>query len=108
MSATPTSPGVPVQPQPIEQPVIPLPAPIAAMTSAQSLGHVGVLVAAVGLMWSRIDAIEERFDRIEVQIDVLAHEVQTLSTMMQVDRARVVTPEAFNELEKRVTVLEAR
>lgn len=104
MSDTPTPPAA----KPSESPVVPLPAPIAALASLGNLGHVGAILAAVGLMWSRIDALEERFDRIEVQIDVMSREVVNLSTVMQVQTARTVTADDFAELERRVTVLEAR
>jgi len=103
MTETPTIPG-----DVKTASVVPLPGPVAALASLGNLGQVGALLAAVGLMWARIDAIEDRFDRIEIQIDELSRSVVEMSTMMQVDRARVVSSDDFAELERRVTILEAR
>jgi len=103
MTETPTTPG---DAKPAS--LVPLPGPVAALASLGNLGQVGALLAAVGLMWARIDAIEDRFDRIEIQIDELSRSVVEMSTMMQVQTARTVTAEDFIDLERRVTILEAR
>ena len=103
MTDTPTTPGD-VKPASL----VPLPGPVAALASLGNLGQVGALLAAVGLMWARIDAIEDRFDRIEIQIDELSRSVVEMSTMMQVQTARTVSADDFADLERRVTILEAR
>jgi len=88
--------------------VVPLPGPLGALASLGSFGQAGAILAAVGLMWARIDAIEERFDRIDLQMDNLSREVIALSTTIQVQTARSVTADDWIELERRVTVLESR
>jgi hypothetical protein len=103
MTDTPTTPGD-VKPSSL----VPLPGPVASLASLGNLGQTGALLAAVGLMWARIDAIEARFDRIEIQIDELSRSVVEMSTMMQVQTARTVSAEDFIDLERRVTILEAR
>ena len=88
--------------------VVPLPAPLGALASLSSFGQAGAILAAVGLMWARIDAIEARFDRIDLQMENLSREVIALSTTIQVQTARSVTADDWIELERRVTVLESR
>lgn len=106
MSETPSPQPVPNEATPVAP--LPLPAPVAQLTSLSGLGNVGVLIAAVALMWSRVDAIEARFDDLDMRIDDMAAQVAELSTAMRVQMVQQVSAEAFVELERRVTVLESR
>ena len=106
MSDTPTPQPVPKEATPVAS--LPLPGPVAQLTSLSGLGNVGVLIAAVALMWARIDAIEARFDDLDKRIDDMAEQVAELSTAMRVQMVQQVSAEAFSELERRVTVLESK
>ena len=115
MTATPVTPPT-LPPPPVAQPaaptqaphMMPLPGPLGHLASLSGLGNVGILIAAVGLMWQRIDTIESRFDDVDVRLDTISREVTDLSTAMQVSTARTVSPDDFADLERRVTITESQ
>jgi len=107
----------PINPQPVPQPQpqaqpqalpLPLPHPLGQLASLPNLGNAGILIAAVGLMWARIDSIESRFDDLDIRIDLMAREVGDLSATMQVAAVQTITASQFSELERRVTIIESK
>ena len=67
----------------------------------------GLLIAAVAMLWTRIDALEARFDKLDVQIDGITTEMVSLSTTIQVMTAKQIDPAVMLDLERRVTILES-
>lgn len=98
----------PVAPAAAAPQPVPLPHPLGHLASLSGLGNVGVLIAAVGLMWARIDSIESRFDDLDMRIDLMAKEVGQMSAAMQVAAVQTIDASEFLELERRVTIIESK
>tara|TARA_Y100001973_G_C5174396_1_gene320980 strand:- start:791 stop:1111 length:321 start_codon:yes stop_codon:yes gene_type:complete len=93
--------------QPATTPTLPIPLP-SGLANLGSLGNVGLLIAAVAMLWTRIDTLEARFDRLDVQLSDLTTEMISLSTTLQIMNAQRIDPEDIEDLKRRVTVLESQ